>query len=62
MPLRLFITTYHKLTPGQRAEVELDRGELKIGRSAGNDWVLPDPERLVSSQHCVIQYLSLIHI
>jgi len=56
MPLRLFITTYHKLTPGQRAEVELDRGELKIGRSAGNDWVLPDPERLVSSQHCVIQY------
>ena len=39
MPLRLFITTYHKLTPGQRAEVELDRGELKIGRSAGNDWV-----------------------
>lgn len=55
MPLRLTITSYHKLTPGQRADFELDRGELKIGRSPGNDWVLPDPERLVSGQHCVIQ-------
>ncbi|WP_236247610.1 type VI secretion system-associated FHA domain protein TagH [Pseudomonas tohonis] len=56
MPLRLTITSYHKLTPGQRPEVELDRGELRIGRSAENDWVLPDPERLVSSQHCTIQF------
>ncbi|AZD30301.1 type VI secretion system-associated FHA domain protein TagH [Pseudomonas chlororaphis] len=55
MPLRLTITSYHKLTPGQRAEFELDRGELKIGRNPENDWVLPDPERLVSGQHCVIQ-------
>ncbi|NQD93586.1 type VI secretion system-associated FHA domain protein TagH [Pseudomonas sp. CrR25] len=55
MPLRLTITSYHKLTPGQRAEFELDHGELKIGRSPENDWVLPDPERLVSGQHCVIQ-------
>jgi type VI secretion system protein len=55
MPLRLTITSYQKLTPGQRADVELDRGELKIGRSPENDWVLPDPERLVSGQHCVIQ-------
>jgi type VI secretion system protein len=29
---------------------------MAIGRSSENDWVLPDPERLVSSQHCVIQY------
>lgn len=56
MPLRLTITSYHKLTPGQRAEVELDQGELKIGRNQDNDWVLPDPERLVSGQHCVIQF------
>ncbi len=26
-----------------------------IGRSADNDWVLPDPERFVSSQHAVIE-------
>jgi len=58
MPLRLTITSYHKLTPGQRAEVEIDQGELKIGRNQDNDWVLPDPERLVSGQHCVIQFRS----
>jgi len=56
MPLRLTITSYHKLTPGQCAEMQLDRGELKIGRGTDNDWVLPDPERLVSSQHCTIQF------
>lgn len=58
MPLRLTITSYHKLTPGQCAEMEFEHGELKIGRSEGNDWVLPDPERLVSGQHCVIQFRS----
>ena len=26
-----------------------------IGRSADNDWVLPDPERFVSSRHAVIE-------
>jgi type VI secretion system FHA domain protein len=26
-----------------------------IGRAAGNDWVLPDPERFVSSRHAVLQ-------
>lgn len=25
-----------------------------IGRGAGNDWVLPDPERFLSSKHCQI--------
>ncbi|MDT4824262.1 type VI secretion system FHA domain protein [compost metagenome] len=56
MPLRLTITSYHKLTPGQCAEMTLDQGELRIGRGTENDWVLPDPERLVSSRHCTIQF------
>jgi type VI secretion system protein len=34
----------------------MDQGVMAIGRNSDNDWVLPDPERLVSSQHCVIQY------
>ena len=55
MPLCLTITSYHKLTPGQCAEKRLERGELTIGRGPDNDWVLPDPERLVSTRHCVIQ-------
>ncbi|UEH08412.1 MULTISPECIES: type VI secretion system-associated FHA domain protein TagH [unclassified Pseudomonas] len=56
MSLCLTITSYHKITPGQCAEKSMDQGRIAIGRSSDNDWVLPDPERLVSSQHCVIQY------
>ena len=56
MSLCLTITSYHKITPGQCSEKSMDQGSLAIGRSSDNDWVLPDPERLVSSQHCVIQY------
>ncbi|GAB7533766.1 type VI secretion system-associated FHA domain protein TagH [Pseudomonas sp. 3A(2025)] len=56
MSLCLTITSYHKITPGQCAEKTLEQGVMAIGRSPENDWVLPDPERLVSSRHCVIQY------
>ncbi|WNW12463.1 type VI secretion system-associated FHA domain protein TagH [Pseudomonas sp. DTU_2021_1001937_2_SI_NGA_ILE_001] len=56
MSLCLTITSYHKITPGQCAEKSMDSGVMAIGRSQENDWVLPDPERLVSSRHCVIQY------
>lgn len=56
MSLCLTITSYHKITPGQCSEKSMNQGAMAIGRSSDNDWVLPDPERLVSSQHCVIQY------
>ncbi|NVZ68150.1 type VI secretion system-associated FHA domain protein TagH [Pseudomonas costantinii] len=56
MSLCLTITSYHKITPGQCSEKSINQGVMAIGRSLDNDWVLPDPERLVSSQHCVIQY------
>ncbi|NWF06278.1 type VI secretion system-associated FHA domain protein TagH [Pseudomonas salomonii] len=56
MSLCLTITSYHKITPGQCSEKSMDQGVMAIGRNSDNDWVLPDPERLVSSQHCVIQY------
>ncbi|MBC3949940.1 type VI secretion system-associated FHA domain protein TagH [Pseudomonas folii] len=56
MSLRLTITSYHKITPGQCPEKSMDKGVIAIGRSTDNDWVLPDPERLVSARHCVIQY------
>ncbi|NBF00951.1 type VI secretion system-associated FHA domain protein TagH [Pseudomonas sp. Fl5BN2] len=56
MSLCLTITSYHKITPGQCPEKLMDQGMMAIGRSSDNDWVLPDPERLVSAKHCVIQY------
>lgn len=58
MSLHLVITSYHKITPGQCSEMTLDSGILKIGRSPENDWVLPDPDKLISSHHCSIQYLD----
>ncbi|WP_026077863.1 type VI secretion system-associated FHA domain protein TagH [Pseudomonas sp. PAMC 26793] len=56
MSLCLTITSYHKITPGQCPEKSMDQGAMAIGRGSENDWILPDPERLVSTQHCVIQY------
>ena len=56
MSLHLVITSYHKITPGQCSEMTLGSGILKIGRSPDNDWVLPDPDKLISSNHCSIQY------
>lgn len=55
MALRLTITSYHKITPGQCPEKTLEHGVMAIGRSPDNDWVLPDPARLVSSKHCLVQ-------
>lgn len=56
MALCLTITSYHKITPGQCSEKVVESSVITIGRGPDNDWVLPDPERLVSSQHCVIQF------
>lgn len=33
-------------------------GELTIGRGEGNDWVLADPNRHLSKQHCTIAFRS----
>ena len=32
----------------------LDSGSLGIGRGPRSDWVLPDPDRLLSKRHCVV--------
>jgi type VI secretion system FHA domain protein len=34
----------------------LHDGRLSIGRAADSDWVLPDPERLLSKHHCVVEH------
>ena len=41
-------------TTGLATSQTLTTGSLSIGRSAGNDWVLPDSERLVSKTHCIV--------
>ena len=33
----------------------VDTDAVSLGRGSDNDWVLPDPERVLSKQHCVIR-------
>ena len=54
MPLKLTITSYQRLSPGQETTKILDRGLISIGRASENDWVLEDPERILSKSHCTI--------
>lgn len=56
MPLKLTITSYQRLSPGQEPTKILDRGSIKIGRATHNDWVLQDPERILSKHHCTVQF------
>ncbi len=41
--------------PGSGAPVPMRGGSITIGRGAGNDLVLPDPDRVISNRHCVIE-------
>ncbi|ACV27912.1 type VI secretion system-associated FHA domain protein TagH [Kangiella koreensis] len=54
--LTLRITSFHRLSPDQVATKTFDRVGGVIGRSADSDWVLPDPEKIVSSTHAVISF------
>jgi pSer/pThr/pTyr-binding forkhead associated (FHA) protein len=54
MQLRLVLKGPERLTAGIR-ERSVETGVLVIGRSADADWVLSDPERIVSKRHCRIE-------
>ena len=41
--------------PQSGMSADVGPGVFAIGRGAGNDWVLPDPEKHVSNRHCVIE-------
>jgi len=56
MSLTLTITSYQRLSPGQEVTKVLDRQGIDIGRGPDNDWLLPDPERVLSGKHCAIAY------
>jgi type VI secretion system FHA domain protein len=52
MPLILTLTPTRG--GGSRETRTLNEGSLSIGRGPGNDWVLADPDRLLSKTHCII--------
>lgn len=33
-------------------------GEFTIGRGADNDWMLPDPDKVLSKKHCIVAFRS----
>ena len=43
---------------GAETHRTLDHGGIAIGRGAGNDWALPDPEKLLSKTHCRIDFVG----
>ncbi len=56
MPLKLKIISFQRLSPGQETIRTLEQGSITIGRASQNDWVLEDPERILSSKHCSVHY------
>lgn len=41
--------------PNGMPSMQLQNGALTLGRAEGNDIILPDPDRTISSRHCVIE-------
>ncbi|MFK7752220.1 MAG: type VI secretion system-associated FHA domain protein TagH [Sedimentitalea sp.] len=41
--------------PGNAQPVQMQGGSLTVGRGPANDMVLPDPDRLLSKSHCVLE-------
>jgi type VI secretion system protein len=56
MPLTLIITSYqNRSAPGNATKV-IEKGSISIGRAPDNDWVLADPEMVLSRKHCSVSY------
>lgn len=43
------------IVPGSAGPITMDGPSLTLGRGDENDLVLPDPDRLISKRHCVIE-------
>jgi type VI secretion system FHA domain protein len=56
MALRFRIISDHRRLLGERSTVVFDVAGGTIGRSADNDWVLPDTQRYVSAHHARIHF------
>ncbi len=56
MALRLRVVSEHRRALGQRGTIVFGAGGGTVGRSAENDWVLPDPSRYVSGRHARILF------
>jgi type VI secretion system protein len=58
MTLRLRVVSDQRRSLGDRSSIVFTVDGGTIGRSADNDWVLPDPLRYVSAHHARVQFRS----
>ena len=56
MALSLRVVSDHRRFLGDRSNIVFGVGGGTIGRSADNDWVLPDPQRYVSAHHARVSF------
>jgi len=56
MSLKLRVVSDHHKALGRRSSKLFGVTGGRIGRAQDNDWVLPDPDRYVSSHHCKIVF------
>ncbi len=54
--LTLQVISHQKNSLGADCQASFDKQGGSIGRSLGNEWVLPDPERVVSGEHAIVVY------
>lgn len=56
MALKLRVISDHYKTLGKRSSRLFGVTGGRIGRAQNNDWVLPDPDRYISSHHCKVAF------
>ena len=56
MTLTLRIENYRSLEGGSPVEITTTGRSLRVGRANGNDWVLPDTTRFISSHHFDVDF------
>lgn len=61
MRVRLTIENVASLTSGDPVVKELDGHGLVIGRAGHVDWTLPDPQAMISSVHCEIDFIDGVY-
>ena len=58
MPLQIEIVSEHQEMLGDDHVRVFREGGGTIGRSLESDWILPDPDRYISSRHATIDFQS----
>ncbi|HET9692910.1 MAG TPA: type VI secretion system-associated FHA domain protein TagH [Steroidobacteraceae bacterium] len=56
MAIKLRVISEHQRELGSHRSRVFGVNGGTVGRAPDNDWVLPDPRRVISGHHCVVQY------